>query len=161
MNDYHYITSLETVLHRHFPVNRYSFYTSKANAVCLTSEKWESSFFSGMIMWRISAPNGQEYLYDGAKDACIQMIDLLADSDRDSIVQEFWKEVEKSRCAHAAKDNKDRALTESINELILDCNVTSLLLHKGAQCEAQDARTLLEKLRDLEEILKRYEIGEA
>lgn len=162
MNDYHYyIMSLETVLSRHFPANRYSFYASKANAVCLTSEKWKSSFFSGMTMWRISAPNGQDYLYDELKDACIKMIDLLSGDTRDAIVQEFWHEIEKNRYVNSAEGENDRSLAESIKELILDCEITSLLLHKGAQCEVQDARLLLEKLRDLEENLKRYKIGES
>ena len=162
MNDYHYyITPLETVLSRHFPVTRYSFYTSKANAVCLICEKWESSFFSGMTMWRVSAPNDQDFLYDELKDACIKMIDLLADSARDSIVQEFWHEIEKSRYVNSTEGENDRSLTESIKELILDCEMTSLLLRMGAKCEAQDAITLLEKLRDLEENLKGYRIGES
>jgi hypothetical protein len=152
--------SLETVLSRHFPANRYSFYASKANAVCLTREKWKSSFFSGMTMWRISAPNGQDYLYDELKDACIKMIDLLSGDTRDAIVQEFWHEIEKNRYVNSAEGENDRSLAESIKELILDCEIISLLLHKGAQCEVQDARLLLEKLRDLEENLKRYKIGE-
>lgn len=53
MTDYHYyITSLEAVLSRHIPANRYSFYTRKDSAVCLMEEKWESSFFSKMTVTR-------------------------------------------------------------------------------------------------------------
>ena len=154
MTDYHYyITSLETVLKRHLPANRYSLYKSEPNAVCLTEEIWESSFFPKMTMWRVSAPNEQDYLYDEAKDACLRMIDLLMVSARDTIVQEFWREIEKSRYVNSAKNDNDRALTDSINDLIVDCKMISLLLRKGFRCEARDAKTLLELFHNLEESL--------
>ncbi len=154
MTDYHYyITSLETVLSRHIPANRYSFYTRKDSAVCLTEEKWESSFFSKMTMWRITVPDDQDYLYDKVTDACLKMIDLLAGNTRDAIVQEFWKEIEESRYVNSAKGNSDRVLKESINDLIVDCKMASLLLRSGAKYEARDAKNLLEKLHDLEGFL--------
>ena len=154
MTDYHYyITSLETVLSRHIPANRYSFYTRKDSAVCLMEEKWESSFFSKMTMWRISVPDDQDYLFDEVKDACLKMLDILAGNTRDAIVQEFWKEIEESRYVNSAKGNSDRALTENINDLIVDCKMASLLLRIGAKCEAQDAKTLLETLHVLEGLL--------
>ena len=154
MTDYHYyITSLETVLSRHIPANRYSFYTRKDSAVCLTEEKWESSFFSKMTMWRITVPDDQDYLYYKVTDACLRMIDLLMVSARDTIVQEFWREIEKSRYVNSAKNDNDRALTDSINDLIVDCKMISLLLRKGFRCEARDAKTLLELFHNLEESL--------